>query len=366
MPTQFVMADRLPNETIELVLSLAYDPFGAEDVDAERERQRRTLLRLASLVCRRWRPVATTMLPLSLVIRSADELEPHAAAQIGWSLSVERTVCVTVSSCFAEAVDFERDLHAMVAAMAQIQFLRLDCAGGLDGQRRTWPGRHMIVDSIRCDRCLYSAVGKLFNLLEASPGFRHLSMLTSPDVDSGGCPALGPNFSARIETLRCGSDHDGLYFQYGRLLEPRNPSSLARLWSIRCVDVSLYDLASAFVDPALDDRLPALRSVTIGLGGGDFGGAGLEGAIRLLGRLPKSCPLLICEVFDAELAARDAISRCVRMMTSALGEVAAVTIAKLIVDVGDYEVEESWRSSDDAQALGRACEARGVAFEIKI
>ena len=50
------MADRLPNETIELVLSLSFDLPGAEDVDVDREQARRALLRASALVCRRWRP----------------------------------------------------------------------------------------------------------------------------------------------------------------------------------------------------------------------------------------------------------------------------------------------------------------------
>ena len=86
------MADRLPHETIDLVLSLIFDPPGAEDVDVERERARRATFRSAALVSRRWRPVAMAMLPVSIVICSGGELAAHMAARGEGTLDVARSV----------------------------------------------------------------------------------------------------------------------------------------------------------------------------------------------------------------------------------------------------------------------------------
>ena len=147
------MAERLPPETIELVLSLAYDAPDAEDVDVERERERerRRLLRAASLVCQRWRPCATAMLPLSIVVGSADELAAHAMAHADGALDVGRTTCLTVA-CFAMTKQCEARLHALATHMAQLRYLRLACASTLSQAHLKWPGRHMVVGRMACGR----------------------------------------------------------------------------------------------------------------------------------------------------------------------------------------------------------------------
>ena len=220
------MADRLPNETIELVLSLSFDLPGAEDVDVDREQARRALLRASALVCRRWRPLAMRMLPISVVVRSADEVSAHAMASSRVHLDVSQTTCVTVA-CFEMDVADESRLHALATGMTGLYHIRLACASRLSGQFVRWPGRHMVVDDFDCGEHREVPLDwpdrDLFDILDASPGLVHLSLLKNIDLPYDGSVDLGVAFSARVETVRCGAHDEPFYFSRGALLCERGP-----------------------------------------------------------------------------------------------------------------------------------------------
>ena len=364
------MADRLPNETIELVLSLVYDPPGAEDVDVERERERRAMLYGAALVCRRWRPVATAMLPVSVVVRSADELAAHASAIEGGRIEGTRVHSLTVA-CFDMGPDDAARLHDLATAMSRLYFLRLACAAAVhDDCGRRWPGQHMVVDEFDCsdgrertgwpDRDVYA-------ILDASPDFVHLSASTCAGVHDDGSVPFGRDFSLRVRTLRLGAKSGRFYFctADGLLSDPDYPD-MPQLASLRLCAADLEDAAALIArkreGAGVVGRHQALQSVTVNLVGPPNASAAshdADGAVYLLERLPTACARLVCEINAWAVATAS-------VLTDAMHRLGRTCVRRLVLDVRRCELGEAWRSSAEVIALEAACRAKGIVLEVRL
>ena len=315
------------------------------------------------------------MLPISVVVRSADEVSAHAMASSRGHLDVSQTTCVTVA-CFEMDVADESRLHALATGMTGLYHIRLACASRLSGQFVQWPGRHMVVDNFDCGEHREVPLDwpdrDLFDILDASPGLVHLSLLKNIDLPYDGSVDLGVAFSARAETVRCGAVDEPFYFSRGALLCERGPSHMARLRSLHFFERSFEDGSSAVVGHQLDNDVvapcPALRSVLMAFM--DFPWqperdltTEREEAAALLNRLPATCPLLICELVDESGNAALA-SRLADVLASAVTAAVRISIDTLAVDVRECGVADAWRSSIEVTALASSCAARGVALRL--
>ena len=370
------MAERLPNETIELVLSLAYDPPDAEDVGVGRERERRALLWSASLVCRRWRPVAAAMLPASVVMRSADELAAHAAAHLDGTLNVARTTCLSVA-CFDMGDGREASLHALATNMPQLRYMRIACAAMWSGRLRSWPGETMVVGVTQCGRQHGQPrdfpEDVLFDVLDASPSFRNLAFPKSVN----NWPVIGAAFGARVVSLRCGDARRPFGSEDAILGYEHGDSHLARLRSVHYCGSDFPEAANSLF--AVDRgahiaACPALNNVAVSLSAFALSWPRSEEetyASALLDRLPATCSRLTCALSRRSISAaadlRAAIG-FVEVMASAI-EVADLQIETLVVDVVCYELGEAWQSLDGSiaiAALEQVCAAKGIVLELRI
>ena len=368
------MADRLPPETIELLLSLAFDPPGAEDVDIEKERARRALLWSASLVCRRWRPVATGMLPLSIILRSAAELAAHVQARRSDQLDASRTGSLTIA-CFDGDGLTQGHLRELGGGMTHLHYLRIACASIMHGNIRRWPGRHLIVDKLACDEGRERTEWPdrdVFAILDASASFSHLSALRCIDVPGGGCEPLGDTFRARVETVTLGSENEVFCFhEDGGFLGGLGGAPMPRLRYLRCFERSLERLAYVVVGESEDvevgsycEALCDLCLVLIDLRAQDDDEVGVAGAALILGRLSETCTRvafrLAGDIDDASAP------RLLGNLAAAFDQAGIVRIGTVTVDVRCCGLDEAWRASDAVAALERACAARGIAVEVRI
>ena len=366
---QSVMAELLPPETIELVLSLAYDAPGAEDVDVEKERERRRPLRTAALVCRRWRPVATAMLPLSIVVGSADELAALAMAHIGGTLNVGRTTCLTIA-CFAMTEHCQARLHALATQMHQLRLLRIACAAIPFGAQLHWPGQHMVVGSSACGLCVWrgqpsAAWGQsVMDVLEASTSFCHLSLLRCVEL----ADRIGASFGARVETIDCGTAREPYDFGCRPFLLSRGPDGhLGRLRSLRFFGmdfVGAVEGITGFTGQAAASTCPALLCARIGLMNVYVLNASDQTAcaVDLLNRLPRSCTRLVCEVQDLHCSVKT-----FPILARAVASAHEIGIETLIVVIRESNMAQAWLTrSRGVAALEQACAAKGVAVEVRI
>ena len=367
------MAERLPPETIELVLSLAFEPPGAEDVDVERERERRDLLRTAALVCRRWRPVATAMLPLSIVIGTADELAAHSAAHVGGTLDVGRTTGLTIA-CFDRSGDGEARLHALATSMPQLHYFRLACSANVRQTQLQWSGQHMVVGDLDCRNAWHISTlatsqcsdRALMDILDASPSFRHLSILVA---DRGFRSRIGAAFSARVETIRCGRPEAAFFCDNSALLVGHG-DHLKRLKRLRYYGADFEDAVDTLTGDAHSSgtaaACPTLVTAFIGLGRYHFGHLYVNGeheyAVTLLNWLPRSCVRLDCEVYGFRGA-----GRLLAILARAVGSADWMGIETLIAVIRDSETVDLQRHCvDEVAALEQACAAKGVAVEVRV
>ena len=364
------MADRLPPETIELVLSLGFDSPGAEDVDIEKERSRRALLWSASLVCRRWTPLASAALPRSIVIRNAAELAAHERVEHNNGSAFEQSLCLSLA-CFPSTVLQQDRLRRFARCMPRLQYLRLACATMLYDCSLPWSGRHMVVDELECGHDVHEDRHWpdlwLFRALDASSACVGLSLLT-PGHE--GCMRLGSAFAARVETLRLGDRTRPFWFSDGEMV----PHGALHAHMARLRSISMYADTLTIATGAIVGRgeaiasiadYPMLHTVRVGLGPdwpSELADIECAAAERLLQRLPRSCLRLTVELTSGRGGAEALIGLLVQAMADSTG----VGVKALVVDVRWCELDEAWRSSDAVAALERACAARGVAVEVRI
>ena len=366
------MAERVPPETIELVLSLAVEPPGAEDVDVEREHERRALLRAAALVCRRWRPVATTMLSRSIVIRSADELAAHERAQEDGTLVSDQPRCLTIA-CLGSRTGEDERVRSLAIAMPHLHYLRIACAALIParGPTRPWPGRHAVIGDFVCGggHELFTPRSDIdmWRMLDASPSIRHLSLSRVPDV---GVTAIGSEFGARVETLRCGNHSESAY-GHEALLRALGTPHLSRLRSVRIHNEDFEEAADAIVGAVNDGPValcPALKVVHINfddyLVDLSFVANEITNASRLLNRLPRTCPRLVLELCSSSSGAL--LVRFGEILARAVDAADDIALETLVFDVRSWDMDEAWRSTAEVVALERACAAKGVELVIHI
>ena len=207
-------------------------------------------------------------------------------------------------------------------------------------------------------------------ILDTSPSFQHLSMLTEAFYGT-----IGAAFGARVETLRCGAVHAAFYRQgdAGALLQALGAGHLARLRSVRYFGEDFVDAAATLVGAGGSAggvaTCPALVIVCLGLTDLPSTHTARDDqetahAIALLQRLPAACSRLVCEWRSSSLLA--SVACFLDNLARAIGSANPISIRTLIVVVDSLGLDEAWRSSDAIVALERACVARGVAVEVRI
>ena len=370
------MADRVPTETIELVLSLAFDPPNAEDVDVERERARRALLWAAALVCRRWRPAAEPMLPRSIVIRNVAELEWHHAAQRMGGLRVADTVSLTIGRFAMRQCDRD-DLNALVVHMTRLHYCRSRWPVPLGCSAR-WPGRHLVPASVVGARVGPDADNDPADFLERSITYDRLSVLSCVSDDGSYSDSRSPfrsGFARRVQSLRLGSEAQP--FRFHGLANAIGPGPdgwrMDRLrvlrWHFPAMWIAAYVLAGPGLSGGLLSRCPQLKDVHLAVTDvrlpSDNAPNSRNAEVNFVGQLLRA------------LSGPDIrLTWCLRGTAVADGALDVLTQAlaqgvergaepiTLVVDVGQC-VDEAWRSSADVLALEAACAAKGVEFELR-
>ena len=269
------MADRLPPDTIELVLSLAYDPPSDEDVDVEREQERRALLRTAALVCRRWRPVATAMLAEHLLLASAASISRHQFAIRKQYLDLTRTLSVTIFD-WPLAADHVKNIRELVEGAGRLCSLRLAFWDYRRAGVGSLPVTHLVLGQAWPSPAMRGHDGRHnIPLREALERWRTVVSLNfgvaGPDRYGTWFPfPFGPAFTRRVEALMLGSSTSPYW--------PESPvfaTPAARLRELT-VHVHNFDaLNTAWVtlpSSSMWSLLPALRRLQLGqMGGGAIG-----------------------------------------------------------------------------------------------
>ena len=380
------MASQLPPELLESLLRGAFDPPGTDDVDIGRERARRDFLRSCSEVSRHWRAVALVVLPESLVIggelrgSGAVELEAHVSAVARGYLDASRTTCVTVENVRAfrlsgtseqhhleaEALRLEA-LRQFVQPMSRLRLLRFGSIHAATYFAREWPGRHWVVDRTSGEASL-----ALAEMTDNSEAVTALTILRpGTEVYIGGACA----FADRVVALNIGTpvfptSNPCAYFpnrlpalRHARVAVPR----LGPRRKIASAVKLVRELA------AQSNQIPFLTRLLIVI---DETSAPTQEAHASVGdvlsHLPRSITHFGLQLHDhpqrtqRTTGIHETMADVVEALVAQLDVLADVSLASLALDMRGCQVERSGRLADAAEALERACGARGVRLELEV
>ena len=365
------MASRLPPELIELLLRSAYHPPGADDVDVERERARRRVLRSCALVSSRWASVATPMLSESVLLggESTEVVDADVAAHVegasAGSLDVSLTTCLTLNqTVLFQGVPLER-ARELAFCMPLLRFLRFRLFEFFELPPRVWPGQHLVV-----------ADADLMSYLPLTQMTEHSADVVSLTVRRPECHIIvGAAFAARAVSLHLGSLAHGLRADTPLRLE-------GALTSLRSMEVcfATFQMAGDLVERLGPGPTAAqmLERLVIGVTEARCQRSELD--ITQLGadvaRLAVAVPATVVHFglklyHDGRSGTHDIyMPELVRLVADTLaGWIASaptVTFGELSFDVSDCWVGRWGLDADSADELARACEARGVRLSFEI
>ena len=403
----------LPSEVLETVLRLAYE-FRWDEVDIERELERRHFLRDAALVCRRFAPAATLVLGETLVVRRLGDFEAieDAVERGTLRLAGVRTLVLDESVCrvedpdrlarrraeaegggsvdltpdvldkyvfdddeFETLEDFTQRGRALASSLPRLRELRSTRGRTLSRQPWPWPVARLAIE-MTCDeedfwRSEWPDI-ELWEVLGGWSELRDLSVIRVTSEDPG-VGALPDALCGRLRSLRLGvgdgSEDAWQRSQFGIFLEGRIFAHTTP--RLRQLDIRLACSLVGYSEPWTESLfgcdsdnafVPSLEQLTIGWPAREFDTNDVLPLIEVLpGTLHElaivigqSPPWSVSNPFSG-------FDLLATLACALLNRQHAVGLVRLNLDMAGFGLnEETWRSHLHWLALEATCAERGV------